>query len=365
MTRSSRVALTAAGALAVAAIGAGAGAGIYAALAPSKTTTVVDSSTTIDHSQPASASSGLSINALYQRTYEGVVDITVTESGGFNPFGGSETAEAEGSGFVWNKQGDIVTNNHVVDGATSVRVKFWNGQVFSGKIVGTDSSTDLAVVHVDAPASLLHPLTLADSDDVQVGDAVIAIGSPFGLPETVTNGIVSAVDRTMQSPSTTSNPQGTTIGGAIQTDAPINHGNSGGPLVDAFGRVIGINSQIQSEGGGSDGVGFAIPSNTVSNVVTQLIAGKAVKHAFLGIYLENSTSPPGALAQKVIGGSAAAKAGLKSGDVIVSMAGTAITSMADLSSVIDEHKPGDTISVTFVRGGKQHTIDVTLGSLHS
>jgi putative serine protease PepD len=243
-----------------------------------------------------------------------------------------------------------------------VKVKFWNGKVYAGKIVGTDASTDLAVVHVDAPASLLHPLTLADSDAVQVGDPVIAIGSPFGLPETVTNGIVSALDRTIQSPTTNSNPNPSAIGGAIQTDAAINHGNSGGPLIDAYGRVIGVNSQIQSSGGGSNGVGFAIPSNTVKNIATQLIAGKAVKHAFMGVELADSASPPGALLQQVIAGSGAAKAGLKGGDVVVSVDGQTVSSGDDLSSAIDQHRAGDKVTVTYVRDGKQHTVTVTLGA---
>src|SRR5690242_19248320 len=180
----SRTALTAAGALAIALVGAGAGAGVYSAVAPSKTKTVVMSTTTVDHSQPASASSGLSINAIYQRTYQGVVDIRVQTNQSFSPFGGSGTSQAEGSGFVYDKQGDIVTNQHVVDGATSISVRFWNGKSYKAKLVGSDSSTDLAVVRVSsAPASMLHPLTLGDSSNVQIGDAVIAIGSPFGLSD--------------------------------------------------------------------------------------------------------------------------------------------------------------------------------------
>jgi len=357
-----RASLIAIGVLAMVAVGAGAGAGIYAAFAPTKTTTVVEDTTTVDHSQPASVASGLSINALYQRTYQGVVDITVATSQGLNPFGGTDTGEAEGSGIVYDRRGDIVTNNHVVSGATSVRVKLWNGRTFSGKVIGSDAATDLAVIRVAAPSSLLHPLTFGDSSAVQVGDSVIAIGSPFGLPETLTAGIVSAVDRTMQSPGTDTNQAGYTIGGAIQTDAPINHGNSGGPLIDAFGRVIGVNSQIESESGGSDGVGLAIPSNTVKNVATQIIAGKPVEHAYLGIGVQDSSSPAGAEATEVLPGTAAAKAGLKSGDVIIAINGQTISSGADLSSAIDVHEPGDKLTIVFVRDGKQHVVTVKLGS---
>ena len=149
------------------------------------------------------------------------------------------------------------------------------------------------MIKVDAPSSILHPIALGDSDSVEVGDPVIAIGSPFGLPGTVTSGIVSALHRSMDSPG------GFPISDSIQTDAPINHGNSGGPLIDMLGHVIGINTQIQSDSGGSDGVGFAIPSNTVKSVVSQMVAGKAVEHAYLGIKVSDSVSPVGALLAEV------------------------------------------------------------------
>ena len=354
----SRAVLTAAAAFALALAGAGAGAGIYAALGPTKTRTVIDSTTTVDHSQPASATSGLSINAIYQRTYQGVVDITVTSPGGFSPFGGgSGSSQAEGSGFVYDKRGDIVTNQHVVDGATSINVQFWNGKTYKAKLVGSDPSTDLAVVRVaDAPTSMLHSLTFGDSSSVQVGDAVIAIGSPFGLAETVTSGIVSALHRSMDA------PNDYTIPDSIQTDAPINHGNSGGPLIDADGRVIGVNAQIQSDSGGSDGVGFAIPSNTVSSVVAQIVAGKPVAHAYLGIKVSTPVSAQGAGVATVLPNTPASKAGLKVGDVIVKLGSTTITSPEDLSSVIDGAKPGESLGITYVRGGKQHTATIKLGT---
>ena len=352
----SRSVLTSAAALAIGLVGAGAGAGIYSAVAPEKTKTVVMATTTVDHAEPASAVTGLSINQIYQRTYEGVVDITVRSSQGFSPFGGGGSSQAEGSGFVYDKRGDIITNQHVVSGASSISVRFANGKKYQAKLVGSDSSTDLAVVRVDAPASVLHPLTLGDSNDVQVGDAVIAIGSPFGLAGTVTSGIVSAVHRTMEA------PNNYTISDSIQTDAPINHGNSGGPLIDAAGRVIGVNAQIQSDSGGSDGVGFAIPANTVRSVASQLVAGKTVQHAYLGVSIADSSSPAGAQLTNVVSGTPAAKAGLQQGDVIVRLAGTTIAGSDDLSRVIDGKKPGDSISVTYVRGGKQHTVTVKLGT---
>jgi putative serine protease PepD len=351
-----RAAFATAGAVALGLAGAGAGAGLYAAFAPA-TKTVVQQTASAPGSQPASSTSNTSINAVYQRTYQGVVDITVSLDQGISPFGGGGgTGQAEGSGFVYDKQGDIVTNQHVVSGATSITVKFWNGKTYRGKLVGSDSSTDLAVVHVDAPSSMLHPLSLGNSEAVQVGDSVIAIGSPFGLEGTVTSGIVSALHRSMDA------PNHYTIPNSIQTDAPINHGNSGGPLIDARGNVIGVNAQIQSDSGGSDGVGFAIPSNTVKSVVSQIAAGKTVAHAFLGVRVGDSASPAGAKLVLVQDNTPASRAGLRTGDVIVKLGDSQITGGDDLSSVIDAKKPGDSIGVTYVRDGKQHSTTVTLGT---
>jgi putative serine protease PepD len=355
MTRASRAALTAAAAIGIAAAGAGAGAGLYASLEPSSTTTTTVVSS-VEGGQPVATSSGLSINDIYQRTYQGVVDITVT-SNAVSPFGGgSGSQQAEGSGFVYDTDGHIVTNQHVVGDGGSIKVTFWNGDTYDATLVATDASTDLAVIKVNAPSSILHPLTLGDSGNVKVGDTVIAIGSPFGLAGTVTSGIVSALGRSMDSPS------GFTIPNSIQTDAPINHGNSGGPLIDMNAEVIGVNTQIQSDSGGSDGVGFAIPSNTIRSVVSQMVAGKTVQHAYLGIKVSDSTSPPGALLAEVIAGEAAGKAGLQVNDVITKLDGKTITNGSDLSSVIDGKKPGDKLVVTYVRDGKTHTVTVTLGT---
>jgi putative serine protease PepD len=209
---------------------------------------------------------------------------------------------------------------------------------------------------VDAPASVLHPLELGDSGEVEVGDPVVAIGSPFGLAGTITSGIVSALDRSMES------PNGFTIGNSIQTDAPINHGNSGGPLIDRFGRVIGVNTQIQSDSGGNDGVGFAVPSNTISSVAKTIVAGGTVEHAYLGINVSTSTNPPGALLADVFDGTPAAEAGLEANDVIVKLDDTTIANGGDLSGVIDERKPGDELEVTYVRDGETRTLTVTLGT---
>jgi S1-C subfamily serine protease len=359
------------------AIGAGGGVAAYSAL-HSSTKTVVRQ-VTVDSSSPASDTSSLSVGEIYKRAYKGTVELTVTSNQGQTPFGGSESQRAQGSGFVYDTQGNIITNDHVVSGATSVSVRFWNGATYKATVVGTDPSTDLAVVHVDAPSSMLVPLTLGDSDGVSVGDGVVAIGSPFGLEETVTSGIVSALHRQIDAPNNFA------ISNAIQTDAAINHGNSGGPLLDLHGRVIGVNAQIQSDSGGNEGVGFAIPSNTVKSIVSQLIGGGKVEHAFLGV---SSVTIPASVANDlnvaagaevatVRTGTPAAKAGLRAatgtrtvngqdyptgGDVITALDGKRISSVDALISAVSAHKPGDTVSITYVRGGKTHTIRVTLAN---
>jgi putative serine protease PepD len=234
-------------------------------------------------------------------------------------------------------------------------VTFWNGKTSSARLVGSDPSTDTAVIRVDAPPSLLHPLTLADSNAVQVGDGVVAIGSPFGLEETVTSGIVSALHRQMTS------PNNFTIDNSIQTDAAINHGNSGGPLLNMAGRVIGVTSQIESDSGGNDGVGFAVPSNTVRSIADRLIATGKVEHAYLGVELADIAGD-GARVSQVVPGKPAAKGGIQAGDVITSFDGKKITSVDELRAAVDAKHPGNTVSVTFTRGGSEHTVTVTLAT---
>src|SRR3954471_11791339 len=329
--------------------GAG-GAAVYGLADGGGTTTVTTAPAATATARPAAAvktTGGLSVNQIYQQTRNGVVDIKVkTSSGASTPSfggpgsggsGGSQESEAEGSGFVIDTDGHIATNQHVVDGATSIEVTFADGKTASAKVVGTDPSTDVAVIKVDVAKSELHPLAFADSNAVQVGDGVVAIGSPFGLEGTVTTGIVSALDRTIDA------PNNFTISGAIQTDAAINHGNSGGPLLDADGHVVGINAQIESASGGSDGVGFAIPSSTVQRVAQQLISGGKVSHAYLGVQLGDSSSGAGATVGQVTGGGPAADAGLRTGDVVTAIDGRAIGSADALVSAVDGHKPGDRV----------------------
>jgi len=355
MPRRSRQTFTAS-LLAAACLGAGGGAVAYATLSGGDT---VVKQVTVHEAQPvASSSAPLSVNQIYRKAYRGVVEITVkSNSGGQQtPFGGggSGQTQAEGSGWVYDDQGHIVTNEHVIDGATSISVQFWNGKTYTAHLVGADKTTDLAVIKVDAPSSQLFPLSVGNSADLQVGDGVVAIGSPFGLEETVTSGIVSALHRSISSQSQF------TISNAIQTDAAINHGNSGGPLLDSQGQVVGVNSQIKSESGDNAGVGFSIPSATVSQVAPQLISsGKAI-HAYLGVSIDATASS--AKIAGVQSGTPAANAGLKKGDVITSVNGHAIESGDDLSAAINSYKPGDKIQVTYQRGGSEHTTTVTLGT---
>ena len=351
MTRR-RTLSTAAVLVAAAAIGVG-GAATYAGLAPEGTRTVVRQET-VSNGEPAANTTGLSVSDIYQRTQKGVVEITVTTSQSTNPFGGQQTQQAQGSGFVYDSNGRIITNQHVVEGATSISVRFWNGKTYKAELVGSDPSTDLAVIKVDAPASVLTPLTLADSDAVAVGDNVVAIGSPFGLENTVTSGIVSALHRQMTSPNNFS------IDDSIQTDAAINHGNSGGPLLNADAQVIGVNAQIESDSGGNDGVGFAIPSNTVKSIVSELISTGKAEHAYLGVSVE--TVNGSVRITEVRTGTPAADAGLQSGDTIVSVDGKRIVSGDGLTSAISTKKPGDTVSITYSRGGQSHTVKIELAS---
>ena len=340
-------------------LGAGLGAAAFAVLDDGS---MIVRQVTVEGSQPV-AESDLPAAQIYERAAKSVVELAV--SGGS---GGSGVATAQGSGFVYDESGHIVTNQHVVAGATSIAVSFWNGVELDATLVGTDPSTDLAVIRVDGSKSLLRPLRLGDSSVVVVGDPVLAFGSPFGLEGTVTAGIVSALHREMTA------PNNYTITNTIQTDAAINHGNSGGPLLDRRGRVIGVNAQIESESGGSDGVGFAIPSTTVRSIVGQLIATGEVEHAYLGIRM--AQLPDGVAVTEVLPGTPAEKAGLhpatgttiiegqeqpSGGDVVVEFDGEKVTSSVALQSAVDARRPGDTVSITVVRNGSRRTLAVTLG----
>jgi len=329
----------------------------------------------------------LAPEAIYRTDAPSVVVITDTQTrtvpGSFFLPPSKEQVGSLGSGFVIDEHGDIATNEHVVQGARSIRVGFSNGASYPATIVGTDPSTDVAVVRVEAPHAALHPLTFDDSSKLQVGDPTYAIGNPFGLDRTMTAGIVSAVGRDIAS------PNGLTIPNAIQTDAPINHGNSGGPLLDRDGRVVGIAAQIQGGTVNANvGVGFAIPSDTARSVIEQLVSSGHAQHAWLGVELvdiEPSVAKVvrgmpshGVIVAKVIKGSPAAKAGLEAarnqvtmngvsvpvgGDAIVAIDGKSIGSSGQLAEAVAAHSPGDRVTLEIVRHGMQQKVSVTLGNV--
>ncbi len=331
--------------------GAGAGAAVVTALDSDQNAPQISAS---EAASPIATSTS-TVGEIYERSAAGVVEITVG-SAGAGSLGGGGATQAQGSGFVYDNQGHIITNQHVVDGAESVSVRFADGSTHDATVVGSDPSTDLAVLKVDAPASLLKPLRLGKSSELAVGDGVIAIGSPFGLEQTVTTGIVSALNRQINS------PNGFAIDDAIQTDAAINHGNSGGPLLDLEGRVIGVNSQIESESGGNDGIGFAVPSDTVARIAADLIADGEVEHAYLGVATGDTSSGEGASIAEVRPGTPAAAAGLREGDVVTEIDGEAVADADELRTLIDARQPGDSIELTIVRDGGEQTIEVELAS---
>ncbi len=346
--------------------GAIAGAAVAAVLASGSTTTHNVTTTVIQSSRsvPTSLSSsrGLTINQIYRNASPGVVDIEVTSQssgGGFGFFGGggggSQETEGEGAGVVYDTKGNILTDEHVVAGATSVTVTFKDGQKVPAKVIGTDPSTDVAVIHVDVPASQLHPIPFADSSAAQVGDPVVAIGSPFSLPETTTQGIVSQVGRSITA------PNNYTITNAIQTDAAINPGNSGGPLLDADGHVLGLNDQIQTNSGSSAGVGFATPSNTDQRIANQIIAGHPIKHAYVGVELTGNFTG-GAQISAVQPGTPANTAGLKPRDVVTAINGKAVASTEQFIATIDSYAPGQHVTLTIKRGSETKQIQITLGT---
>lgn len=336
----------------------------------------------------------LSVNEIYKRAASGVVQITSTTGQAsvgplqvdpypYNkPLPRVPPTQALGSGFVLDKAGHIVTNYHVIQGADEIRVSFSNRDTVEAQLVGSDPSTDLAVLQVDTSASALTPLPLGDSDKVEVGDPVVAIGNPFGLDRTATSGIVSALQRLITAPNRF------TIDHVIQTDAPINHGNSGGPLLNSRGQVIGVNTQIETGGvpnSGNVGIGFSVPSNTVKDVVAQIMRTGRVDHAYLGISGQavnsvvadkyNLPVAKGVLVESVTSGSGAGKAGLQGGetqvvvagetyvlggDIIVSFDGKQISSIEQLRDAIAGHKPGDKVKLVIYRDAKKAGVTVTL-----
>jgi S1-C subfamily serine protease len=370
-------------------IGAGAAVGIVEGLdlgSAKTTTTLVQQAPFGATSNANDGAAGLTAGDIYKRDAPGVVfvrsQIVQRTQSPFDLLPQEQQGEATGSGFVIDQGGTILTNAHVVNGATKVTVQFQNKESVEAKVLGKDESTDLALLQVDATGLKLTPLTLGSSKGVQVGDPAIAIGNPFGLERTLTTGVISAVQRTIQAPN---NFQ---IDDVLQTDAPINPGNSGGPLIDATGKVIGINSQIATGGSasqGSVGIGFAVPIDTAKQIIPDLKQSGRVDRGYLGIAsatidktLKDLNLPVdhGALVQSVAPGSPAARAGIRAGDlpatldnhpiqlggdIITKVAGKEIRTKDDLEAAVADRKSGEKVKITLWRAGKVKTVEVTLG----
>jgi S1-C subfamily serine protease len=326
----------------------------------------------------------LSLAEVYEQTEGGVVQVKTTavvENPDVFGLPQPEQQSGLGSGFVIDKSGHIVTNFHVVEGADEVEVSFSNGEEMDAAVIGNDPSTDIAVLKVEADSRALTPLRLGDSDALRVGDEVVAIGNPLGFERTMTAGIVSALGRVIEAPNLFA------IEGVIQTDAPINSGNSGGPLLNAAGRVVGVNTQIVTAGSsGNIGIGLAVPIDTVKDVAGQLIDHGSVEHAYLGIETQEIEEDiadelglpvkRGLLISRVLPGTPAERAGLRGGteevlvegttwiiggDIIVAADGTELRTWEQLLELIAEKDPGDTMALRIYRDGEPQNVDVQLG----
>ncbi len=296
---------------------------------------------------PAAASAAVSprqqgdVAAIYRAASPAVVSI--------------RTGGGSGTGFVVDTDGTIVTNAHVVGSSDSVQVQFSDDRTATATVEGVDRSSDLAVVRVTGEDDLTA-LQLADSETVRTGQLAVAIGSPFGLPQTATAGIVSGTGRHIQA------PDGFQIDSVIQTDAPINPGNSGGPLLDAAGRVIGVNSQIATGGTsqGNVGIGFAVPSNTVADVIPRLERGETIRRPYLG--LSTAAGSGGAVVREATAGGPAARAGIRAGDVVVAVGGERVREPDDVAAAIQDAAPGDRVDVEVRRDGEARTLTVELAA---
>jgi putative serine protease PepD len=333
------------------AVGAGAvgGVAVWEAVDDESAAPVAQSSS----ARPASSGDSLSVAEIYRRASGAVVEVRASSSGdGGSPF--DQPGEATGSGFVIDADGRVITNQHVVDGADQVTVVTSEGKEHDADVVGADPSTDIALLDVEDDTDL-PVLELGSSESLSVGDTVVAIGSPFGLQGTVTAGIVSGLDREIQA------PDSFVIDGAIQTDAALNSGNSGGPLLDAQGRVVGVNSQIESRTGGNIGIGYAVPIDTAKNVVAQLREDGSAEHGYLGVQLREPAGEAGVPVAEVVDGGPADKAGLRAGDRILRVKGTEVDSVSDVRRAVGGESPGNKLKLEVRRDGDTKSLTVELG----
>ncbi len=316
--------------------------------------------------------------SVYEKVNRSVCNIDTAAQKGAWFLGGQQIQEGSGSGWVLDQQGHIVTNHHVIDGSDVVTVTLFEGDPFPARIVGSDPQNDIAVLKIDAPAELLFPVDLGKSDTLRVGQKIFAIGNPFGLERTMTVGIVSSLERSLRSKS------GRLMKAIIQVDAALNQGNSGGPLLDSNGMLIGMNTAIATRTGENTGVGFAVPVNTIGRVIPQLLKFGEVRRASLGIELYWKSDQGLGVARTIENGPAA-RAGLRglkverkrvrvgpqifetlqadksAADQILAIEGKRITSTDDLQEVLDQYEPGQTVDLTVLRGGTTLSVPVTLG----
>jgi S1-C subfamily serine protease len=356
------------------------------AIVPLTATTALPVATPIPDETQAANALETQVIAVYEAVSPAVVNLT-NRSYAYDMFMRAVPQEGSGSGFVYDPEGHIVTNYHVVENAEELLATLANGQVYKAEIVGTDPTNDLAVIRIDAGANLPEPVALGDSDELRVGQFVLAIGNPFGLEQTLTTGVVSALGRVIESPE-----DSRFIGEAIQTDAAINPGNSGGPLLDLKGHVIGVNSQIISPSGASSGIGFAVSANTVRRVVPKLIAQGYYPHPWLGMQMlpltpstakafrdaeMNVPVDAGLLVIEAVKGASADKAGIRGGsrvvrigryqipldgDIIIAIDGEPVNDFQELTVYLEtETTVGDIVDVTIIRDGEELTVPVALG----
>ena len=337
-------------ALVAAAIGGGVvGAGVMAAVeddGPTATATVTGREVA-DRSQASTQ-----LAALYKEVSPSVVEIQV-EAQADSPFGTPQGGT--GTGWMYDAT-HIVTNQHVIDGTNEVTIRFEDGRQVQARVVGSDPSTDVALLEIDAGADAPAALGRGSTESLEVGDPVVAIGSPFGLEGSLTTGVVSGLGRNIQA------PDGFTIDDVVQTDAALNPGNSGGPLLDLNGRVVGMNAQIASQSGSNSGIGYAIPIETVQSVVDQLLEDGQVEHAYLGVQVADAENNGGARIVEAVQGGPADDAGVQQGDVVVSAGGDAVQNGDDLRNAVDAQKPGDELELELRRDGETRTVTVELGT---